>query len=504
MFYSSNPKPTQTCVYYSDKPLGQPGTAACQITIDNLKQRIEEPNFQYTESVAVHRSLQAQTLFIPSRSIPQDVSAYVNAPKTEKLAICKIDETVGHGVYANEAIEANEIVAHYAGELQMITPQHERNGYALQVPSANEQQILVIDAKRQGGIARFFQHLPNEKKTNTTHDLWRYPTGIRPENMPATENLKKECYYLTNNKAVIIFRTSRRIEQHEQLGFDYDNEYWNQTSITPLAFAKKGGGLLNKANYKQNAMWINISNFADSIYKQHTFYHFTKDDFSHLVFKKHFPLIQLLPGARPISSYRLIMQLVENNVLYETHGPQPLTDFPTQLKNQLPTSFTVTVLHLRPKASNPNDNKKVVVCHTSIPNDWYTLNRLIHEFGHGLLDVTQCYDFTAPREITFYDLEKNHSLFMRFITYLNARQVKFNDQTKLPPTPEEKDKRCIWLSRNDGSYYAVDIQSIPSVPGKHGPKYDAKTEKQDLALRDMMQLNQKRHEMNQSNKLLCI
>ena len=113
-----------------------------------------------------------------------------------------IDEDVGYGLYAEEAIEAGEYVGEYTGTVRRNDRRYFEplNNYCYEYPVLDEiGRSFVIDATR-GNATRFINH--------------SFDPNLKPIHV-----FVEGFYHL-------IFIAIKRIEKGYQLAYDYGVNYW--------------------------------------------------------------------------------------------------------------------------------------------------------------------------------------------------------------------------------------------------------------------------------------
>jgi hypothetical protein len=139
-----------------------------------------------------------------------------------------INEIVGFGVFALKDIENNEFVGEYTGRLLTFSEAYKlsltESGYfmGLRMRFAN----VVIDAKKSGNFARFFNH------------SYKPNVGV--------------CGYNLNHT---IFITEKRIKKDEQLFINYGDAYWSPRT-KPLEL---NGSTCNSSEV-ETAQWLTVLN----------------------------------------------------------------------------------------------------------------------------------------------------------------------------------------------------------------------------------------------------
>jgi hypothetical protein len=128
---------------------------------------------QFTESIYVPEGTKMKPLktlkagFKPRREfdnagVLRQLETLSTTPNN-KLALAKMDDQMGYGVFALEAIEPGEVVAIYAGDLHFdITPDLAESDYLISVRRGvdDPRKAASVDARHRRGMAGFIQHAP--------------------------------------------------------------------------------------------------------------------------------------------------------------------------------------------------------------------------------------------------------------------------------------------------------------------------------------------------------
>lgn len=119
------------------------------------------------------------------------------------LAICWIDPVIGWGVFADRDFKEMEFIAEYAGVLRRRHPRADRkNAYCFEyLVAGGVKSPYAIDAREQGGIARFINH-------------------------SATPNLAS-ALATVDHIPHILFIAKEPIPKGAQLSYDYGPGYWS-------------------------------------------------------------------------------------------------------------------------------------------------------------------------------------------------------------------------------------------------------------------------------------
>jgi len=125
-----------------------------------------------------------------------------------------IDPELGWGVFAARPFKEREFIAEYAGTLRKRRRSDKKNAYCFEyIVTPDQSTRYVIDAREQGGVARFINHSsePNLQSALATVD------GI----------------------SHVILYTLRPIAEGEQLSYDYGPDYW-ASRRAPIALPNMG------------------------------------------------------------------------------------------------------------------------------------------------------------------------------------------------------------------------------------------------------------------------
>lgn len=127
----------------------------------------------------------------------------VRAGRAAAVYIAKAGDAIGHGLYAERALRAGELIGEYSGVLTRdwaadVEKPADFNPYLLRYPF---ECALAIDARKKGGVARFINH--SAKKANVGR-----------------------VYVLQGGLLRVVFVANRRIPKDAQLLLDYGKRYW--------------------------------------------------------------------------------------------------------------------------------------------------------------------------------------------------------------------------------------------------------------------------------------
>jgi len=148
----------------------------------------------------------------------------------KKFELRFINNYIGFGLYAREAIKKSSIVCLYFGE-KKISPIIKSYSFHPKMDSLN----MFVDAINHGNIARFINHAPNsetiiDSQTNTNF---------------LNANLNSRSHSIFGIE-VVVFYALRNISKGEQLLTNYGQTYFE---YEPFMF-KKNGDLVNENNKK--------------------------------------------------------------------------------------------------------------------------------------------------------------------------------------------------------------------------------------------------------------
>ena len=214
--------------------------------------------------------------------LTQQVSQLLETPET-RMELCKINDTVGYGVFASSSIPKNRVLSIYSGTIRPLN-NNETSNYTLRYYQSN----LGIIPENFRGFASFFQHLPDEvlikngtpeENVACMQELLRFSgqnigaEDIRQTNellcmeyqdeqtlsQIATANLTLE-YLVYEGVPLVVMVTKRAIMPGEQLGFNYGYNYWLSASQNPAYFTAYGQ-IISPLSYKRNYGSLNIDGF---------------------------------------------------------------------------------------------------------------------------------------------------------------------------------------------------------------------------------------------------
>ncbi len=189
-------------ILFSDKPL--------PLSEEIVKVPVEE----FQKFIATRRGIDS-FLYTESLQVPDWVEVdsshflkFQNLNPSEKLVVCDMGET-GLGLFTKDRIEEGEIVAIYAGSVDIedkqdpyamtcFSPQYYRGrlNEIMEKPIDQRDGIinLIYSANKVGGLASFMQSLPSPQRL-MDHD------GIFCESIAAANlNQETEFYFLDNEK----------------------------------------------------------------------------------------------------------------------------------------------------------------------------------------------------------------------------------------------------------------------------------------------------------------
>lgn len=122
-------------------------------------------------------------------------------PQSSDTEVRFVNEKIGWGVFARRPFSMNEFIAEYTGVVRKRRWSDCKNSYCFEYRIALDIATpFVIDAERQGGVARFINHSQE---------------GNLEPHLATVEGLTH-----------IILVASRGIQKGEQLSYDYGSDYW--------------------------------------------------------------------------------------------------------------------------------------------------------------------------------------------------------------------------------------------------------------------------------------
>lgn len=158
------------------------------------------------------KDLKQSPYYRENRKEFEELSRLYGPPvRQEKIApvfIAHIAEEVGFGLFAGERLEAGEFIGEYTGIVQEGREVFEESSeggyetdYTWDYPDAwYEERLFEINALRKGNELRYVNH--------------SFSPNVRVE------------HTLLENRWVIFFLASERVEAGTQLTVDYGEEYW--------------------------------------------------------------------------------------------------------------------------------------------------------------------------------------------------------------------------------------------------------------------------------------
>ncbi len=197
----------------------------------------------------------------------------------DHLVICKINEDVNHGVFTLKPIKKGDCLE-YTGQLRVRSSLAEQR-YSIAVAelsfdnqefhalaekvAAEEKttldiqygsQVLELDASEEGNIARFMQHLPDDKEISCLEFTKGDPCDIAQANMEikvaATQDKAGQI-----NGAKVFLVANRDINANEQLGWCYGLPYWFGQKRDPALFSLKTGEIVPRGHYEYRVIGLN-------------------------------------------------------------------------------------------------------------------------------------------------------------------------------------------------------------------------------------------------------
>lgn len=182
---------------------------------------------------------------------------------SSKLVLTKMGK-YGYGVFSCTDIPANTYIANSTGMITLfdkVNPDEESGTYLIQIG-----KNIVINARKAGNIARFFQHLPSASDTTNNNiciDTYKFSqTPMVPG--VATANIDFKQFFYKNQIFQFVI-TNCPISKGDIIGWDYGLGYWSALKMAPILFFKNGQAI-DQSIYKINKAAITVqymNKFAD-------------------------------------------------------------------------------------------------------------------------------------------------------------------------------------------------------------------------------------------------
>ena len=468
-------------VWYSDKP-PLLGGIPTKITPQALSQKLGG-RFEFSENIYAQQTclVNPPENFDLTRqaNLTPMVLKRLNNPVHDSLVVSKIDNTVGHGVFTREPIKYGDIVAIYSGEIRKNQPpslDKQEYQYSLGIESSHRQERYSIDAREIGGIARFFQHLPqnNHKLTEQLLKLFRsdetaleryvkYAKFSKPANQAARQGflqvLKSDILHGTGEqfkrsrgvdksqdsdiewelqnsafkdgveiassnlevntifheqKPIVFLHAARNISIGEQLGYSYGPSYWRGINQLPRFFDLKGQTI----SYDQYSNAQMPLTFVSPAGKQAFTY--SREQYVQN-FARKFPVI-LASNQQMVSFYWLREHLANNNVIDSRHSPLAEDTTATlSLKNLFPEA-EVKAFYRSPESENPEEQHIIDVVCTFSSSERYKSAKTI--FNESCLSTFSLAQAIAPtQEIIIYGVNLNTDAIKQFISQITKQNI---------------------------------------------------------------------------------
>jgi len=198
---------------------------------------------------------------LSSSQLKSQLKLLIQHPRDD-LALCKISDEVGCGVFAVNDIPQDTVLCFYSGTV-MAGNKTTRDDHAMGISGLN----AAVSTQKYRGISSFFQHLPSnppfpdvkqllqilhltgqpvsEKDLMLEDELYSIEfSDSNARRALATANIRRE-YILHNGIPMILFVTNQPIKAGDQLGLKYGYPYWLSRGIAPELFDKSGAVIPN-------------------------------------------------------------------------------------------------------------------------------------------------------------------------------------------------------------------------------------------------------------------
>lgn len=213
---------------------------------------------------------------LSSSQLKSQLKTILKKPRND-LALYKINDQVGYGVFALNDIKKDTVLCFYSGTFMKggIT---EKNDEAMSFWALN----VAISTESHRGISSFFQHLPaplrvpdiddfvqmlhkmgqdvSKKELQLYDELYSIEFINNSDKMLATENIRRE-YINFNGIPVILFVTNVPIKAGDILGIKYGHDYWLSRGAVPELF-DRSGNVLASSGYKRTFWKLNFGDFS--------------------------------------------------------------------------------------------------------------------------------------------------------------------------------------------------------------------------------------------------
>ncbi len=120
----------------------------------------------------------------------------------ERVILARVNETVGHGVFAAQRYEIGELIVSYGGRISKANQVEDRS-YAM----SSGIEGFVLDATRYRNMGGFVNHSKNP-------------------------NAEAQCIF-DRGREFVVLMALKRIERGEQILIDYTSQYWGADGDTP-------------------------------------------------------------------------------------------------------------------------------------------------------------------------------------------------------------------------------------------------------------------------------
>ncbi len=260
----------QATIAIADKPLLLGGKVE-HITIDEFEKKIGQPYLDRIDATELPINLSENheniTGNLTPRQLKKQLESILNNPRQD-LVICKINDSVGYGVFSSNDIPKDTVLCFFSGTLINSSKVKIETDHAIGYYGLN----TSFSTRNYRGIASFFQHLPTALKFP---DAKIFSQLLQSMGQPVSENDLKindelysiefidknvekslaianiRCEYVCyNGIPVVLFVTDNPIKAGEQIGFNYGKDYWLSRNLVP-EFFDKSGSIIPSTSYKR-------------------------------------------------------------------------------------------------------------------------------------------------------------------------------------------------------------------------------------------------------------
>lgn len=201
---------------------------------------VDIPMFNLTgEGKNIRESQVIPAAYRSGKKNAETIEHYLENSQVYSDQLALTEKTVfGHGVCAREKIQPNQFLTIYTGETKETTNEknltHHFGTELCQRAFWSSSEVYtngIIDAKRMGNIARFFQHAPLIEELKEAN-----LPGVDINDVCTTNTISFPAIY--KGRQVVCIISNAEIKPKENIFIYYGQEYWKNKTFT--LFNKKG------------------------------------------------------------------------------------------------------------------------------------------------------------------------------------------------------------------------------------------------------------------------